>query len=148
MPEPVVRRAPEATGAAAIARRAVPDAASHHPIGTGRGPLRIGHFIVGIDAEPVLAPLLDIAMHVIETPGIGLFPGYRLNHIIRVATIPPYRIQIGVSATIELRNTAVEKSGRASRPAGIFPFSFGRKPVRIGAFFLVEFLNEFLDTIP
>ncbi len=82
MPEPAVRWTSEATGATTIARRTVPYAAPHNAIRSRRWPFRIGYFIVGIDAKPVLAPLLDITVHVIEPPGIGHFLSYRLNHII------------------------------------------------------------------
>ena len=148
MLEPVMRGTPKAARTPSITGRAVPDAASHSSVGTLRGPVRIDHFIVRVGPKPVLAPLLDITVHVIEPPGIGLFSSYRLNHIIRVTTIPAYRIQVGVSATIEFRNPAVGKSGRASRPVGIFPFSLGRKPVLIGTFFLVELLNKLMRIFP
>ena len=82
MLEPVVWWTPETTGAATIARRAIPDAASHSSVGALLGSYRIDDFIVRVGPKPVLAPLLDIAVHVIEPPGIGLFHCYRLDHII------------------------------------------------------------------
>ena len=125
MLEPVMWWTPETTGATAIARRAVPDAASHSPVGALLGSFRIDHFIVRVGPEPVLAPLLDITVHVIEPPGIGLFLSYGMNRIIRVTTIPADGIQVIITVTLKLGNTADGKSGRASRPAGIFPFSLG-----------------------
>ena len=148
MLEPVVWWTPETTGAATIARRAVPDAASHDPVGALLGPFRIDHFIVRITPKPVLAPLLDITVHVIEPPDIGLFPSYRLNHVIRVTTIPADGIQVIITVTLKFGNIAVGKSGGASRPAGIFPFGLCRKSILVGSFFLVEFPDESLRILP
>ena len=148
MLKPVARWTSETACTAGVTSRAVPGAASHSPVGSLLGSFRIDHFIVRVRPKPVLAPLLDITVHVIESPRIGLFSSYRLNHIIRVTTIPTDRIQAGFSATIEFRNPTSGKSGGAFCPAGIFPLSLGRKSVLFRAFFLVEFLNEILNIIP
>jgi hypothetical protein len=79
MPELVGWWTPETTCTAGVTSRAVPGAASHNSIRSRRWPFLIGHFIVGIDAKPVLAPLLDIPGHIMETPGIGFFLSYGLG---------------------------------------------------------------------
>ena len=97
MLEPVTRGTPKAARTPGITGRAVPDAASHHPVGALLGPFRIDHFIVRVTPKPVLAPLLDITEHVIEPPGIGLFPTHRLNQVLRVPAIPADGIQVVVN---------------------------------------------------
>ncbi|MGB9440481.1 MAG: hypothetical protein WCB15_21220, partial [Desulfobacterales bacterium] len=54
MLEPITRGTPKAARRPGITSRAVPNAASHHPVGALLGPFRIDHFIFRITPKPVL----------------------------------------------------------------------------------------------
>ena len=68
---PEGRIGPEAERRAAALRIAVPAAAPEQTaVTTGRA-RGIGNRIGGINAIPVLAPFIDVAMHVVEAEGVG-----------------------------------------------------------------------------
>jgi hypothetical protein len=90
---------------------------------------------------PVLAPLPDIAMHVIETPGIGFLLTHGMGLFARVSDIPGIFTKFAVIV-------AEVKSCHTLRPTRIFPLRLGGKAVFIRTFHLIEPANKLLAVVP
>ena len=92
----MVRLEPAASGRPAAPGGSVripsPTAAALHAIRARRRTRRISHRTGRIIAVPILAPLPNIAVHVIQSPGIGPFGchsmGILLSNIKRIVSIP------------------------------------------------------------
>ena len=79
--------------------------------------------LVIVVAKEVLAPLPDIALHVVEFKLIWLFPSNRMGRAIAVAFVPAYPLQIFFAV-------AGVKPRGCPRAAGVFPFGLGRQSDR------------------
>ena len=77
---------------------------------------RITHGIGWIFTIPILAPLTDVAVHIIQTPDIRQLHTNFMGFIMVVSIIPPEIIQIGAS---------VGRGGSCA--TSVFPFCLGRK---------------------
>lgn len=71
-----------------------PATAPHDPTFSGIRTGRIGLWLGGVVCIPVLTPLLDIAMHVIESPCIRQFLANPVGLFARIIDIPCFCIQI------------------------------------------------------
>ena len=76
---PIVNGEHAAIGRAAEAVMEEPPATTNHPDHPCGPSGRIGYRTGRIPAKPVLAPLPDVAVHVIQTPGVGS-KSYRRKH--------------------------------------------------------------------
>src|SRR5262249_60063827 len=123
-------------GAALLAVRGpasapAPTAAAQHVVAAdGFGPAGVCHRLGGVGALAVEAPLVDVAVHVIEPPGVRRVradadrlagPGPFLR---RAAGV------VGVDVRLPRRQgiAVVERGGRAGT-AGVFPLGLGGPPV-------------------
>jgi len=70
---------------------------------------------VTVIVPQILHPFPDVAVHIVEAPGIGLFAGDRMRPVDRVPSAPGHLVQ----------GAGVVTGGCCS--AGIFPFRFGRQ---------------------
>src|SRR5262245_36248610 len=104
--------------------------------------LRVDRLFLRISAEPILAPLPDVAVHVMKHPRIGGVTSYRRGCKFRLAFHPFAEVGLlggkGITAVIRRR---------CSGTAGIFPFCFGWQAVRL-AVLGSQFLDEFLAIVP
>ena len=97
--------------------------------------------MIRIAGVPVLAPFPNITVHVVQTPGVGLFLPNRVGMPARVPIIPRILLKIsffGIKAVLQL----------AAGLAGIFPFRLGGKPVSVRPFQFVELFDEDPHVIP
>src|SRR5579884_3333605 len=97
---------------------------------------------------PVLAPLPDIAVHVIKPPGIGREAAHRRGLL---PIDPLFALAVGgVAVVVGLvrrdRLPEVERGGRA-RPAGVFPLGL-RGQAEPLARLLTQLLEEPLAVVP
>src|SRR5207344_455183 len=77
-----------------------------------------------ICAIPVLAPLPDIPMHVIQSPRVGQLLPYRMRRSAAVAAIPRVVRQVGVARVIP-----IAEPRRGPPPARILPLRLRRQPI-------------------
>ena len=75
-------------------------------------------------AVDVLAPLRDVAIHVEESPRVGLFLADRVRLLLAVVGVPPYCREVVGGAEVVGRPRA--------GAGGIFPLGLGRKAVAVG----------------
>src|SRR5690348_1378608 len=107
-----------------VAPSILPKSAPNDAQRTRVGPLRVEDPAAGIEAIPILAPLLQAAVHVVETPGIGQLLPDRVGSATAIDVIPGIVGQIGIAGII-----GVAEAGRGAGAAGILPFGFGGQPI-------------------
>lgn len=69
--EPIVRFIAIAAGGTTVLAEVNPRAAAHHAVGARFRPLRIGGRLRWIRAVPILAPLQNITMHLMQPPVVA-----------------------------------------------------------------------------
>lgn len=67
---------------------------------------------------PIPAPFIDISVHVMQSPGVGLLFAYWMSSTFTVFNEPAILAQMGWIISIAER-------GCAFPPAGVFPLRFG-----------------------
>src|SRR5262249_35065022 len=126
----------------AVASDDVPTAAPIHPERAGCRACRIHDRPTRIDAMPVLHPFPDIAMHVIEAPGIRLLLPHRMGLLPGVAVMPGMPPQI---AGVVTKAVGCARPG----PRRILPLGFcGQTVEGHAALARVQPLDELLDILP
>src|SRR5882672_4731828 len=78
---------------------------------------------------PIAAPLELVAVHVVQSPGVGRITAGLGGSLQRRSGVRPVRDHIGLARKIRLLaiQRCTERScGRGSRPAGVFPLRFRR----------------------
>jgi len=121
--EPGSRVAATAVPGPAMPKIVVPRTAAHHAKATSLWPLRVSDRPHRVIFELVLAPLPDVAVHVIWAEGVrGLLAfGVGLTSpVILVTLIPGDARQVGLFIARVVRSSS-------PRAAGIFPFSLSRQ---------------------
>src|SRR6266540_1380799 len=110
-----------------VCRLSMPSLVTHistsDPAQARRRPCRIYCRDCSRSPIPVLHPLPDIAMHVIESPGIGFFLPYRMCLVSRVFPVPGILSQLACVVA-----KAVDR--RCPSPCGIFPLCLRRQAIR------------------
>ena len=96
------------------------------------------HFLAGLVRRvAVQRPFCHITVNIVEAPRVGLqfahftvtgLKGDRIKHIVLVPSLGVQRAFIAF--------VAPGISGGGSRPCGVFPFGFGRQPVKMPVFAL------------
>ncbi len=110
---------PITDGGAAVPSIVVPRPAAQRPVLTSCCALRIGLVATGIIAIPIRTPFPNIAMHIKQSPGIGELEPHGVQLRPRWRAVPASPVGVG------LRSARGERR-RRGRPAGVFPFRFGR----------------------
>ena len=139
------RAEPEAVRRPTITGGVVPTAATEHAGRARVSPTRVRHSTTRIIAIPVLTPLPNIAVHVIQAPSIRFFAADGMTCLSRVSTEP--------SVIAELR-VIITKTVLCSRacPTRVLPLSFSRELINSagGSFFrqTLQFKTEFNRVCP
>ena len=116
---PEVRREPEAVRRTAEVGEVVPAATPVHPVRARRRPPRISHRTARITTIPVLAPLIHVAVHVIQTPRVRLLLTHGMGRIARVLVVPRVISQLGITVAKTVRR-------RRPSPARTLPLRLRR----------------------
>ena len=131
---PVFRRICGSVSRAKMTPKIIPTSTPVDPIGSGIGSGRIDRALVAVCAVPVPAPFPDVAVHVVQPPGIGSETSCG-HGTIAVLSAGKSVIRIG-SVVIGLRDGSVLPRGKrrcCSGPTGVLPFCFRREPVAVRA---------------
>ena len=115
----------------AVAGVVVPAPASDHPGRARRGACRIDCSVCSIRPIPVLHPLPDIAMHVIEPPGVGLQLPHRVCLPSRIPVMPRIASELA-------RLIPKAPAGRRPGTRRILPLRFRGQAVRRPAFSRIQ----------
>ena len=83
----VRRHEPAAARRPTILGGAVPTAATEHAVRAPGAP-GVSHATTRVIPIPILAPLPNIAVHVIQTPSIRFFAAYWMSIAVRVVVVP------------------------------------------------------------
>ena len=115
---------------------------------------RINHHpVTVVGTIPIIAPLPDISIHVIQAPCVGLLLPDRMCANVRIRAIPPQFSQISTISILRCEIPIIIKCSGRTRPTGILPLGFSRqiKAVTLRHFSCVQFVQfiaEFLGIIP
>ena len=150
---------PAANGGTGDVRPAVPGTAPKDTVISGVWAVWVvcGRFAVVVRAIPIRAPLPGVAVHVVESEGVGLELAHRSREHVAVAGLdrpfPVRELRLGrrVGHVRHLGQrlgivAAVIPCFR-SGPAGVFPLGLGRQPVGL-AFLAAEPLAEGHRVVP
>src|ERR1700730_17991932 len=133
---------PETTGRAAEPRAIEPRTATQHTEFTFFWSLRINHVYLWIISKPVLAPLLDITMHVVKAPSISgettYWRGFLPEHAFLAVAI--HCVTFVISLIIGNR-FAKMKRRCGTGTTGVFPLGLGGEALQLLVFF-PQFLGE------
>ena len=102
------------------------------PVGTSVRSEGIDSRVCGEFFMPVPDPFPDVAMHIVEAPGIREFFTNGMCIVSAVTAIPAGGIEIGAIIKSSSCNGTCEIGGARSRAAGMLPFGFGGKAVAVG----------------
>src|SRR6266540_4206494 len=119
----------------------VPTAAPMRPIQADKGPHRLHCSACGGGLIPVLHPLPDIAMHVIESPGIRLYLPSWVCPIVSIVPIPGIQTELA-------RILAKAPSCRGPDASCVLPLCLRRQAVHHPAFLGVEPTDACLHVVP
>src|SRR5262249_21697679 len=106
----------------AVAGEGAPATASVYPVRVARGPLRVGNLVHLVGTVPVLDPFPDIAVHVIQTPGVRLALPHRMRSARGVVAIPGIVPQLA-----RLVTKAIGRSRPGAR--GVLPLCLGGQAI-------------------
>ena len=131
-----IRHNPVTVRRAAVLRNAVPGAATQHTVLTFFWTLRVGHVFFRVISVPVLAPLPDVAVHVMKPPGVGGKAADRRGLLPMTPFLAVAIDEIAVVIRLVRGNGFAKMEGRC-RPGttGKFPFRFGGQAIRFLVFF-------------
>src|SRR5262249_2894736 len=110
--------------------------------------MRINNRLVRIIADPILAPLPDVSVHVVQAPWVRRKTAYRRCLTSVYALLPLAVGEIAVVIRLVRRDRFATIKGR-HRPgtAGVFPFRLGGQAVR-PLVLPPQFFDELLAVIP
>ncbi len=113
------RKVPPTIRRPALASSGVPAAAPEYPIRAPTRPPRIDQRTRWIITVPILTPLPNVSVHVVQTKSVRLFQTNRMSGFSAVPTKPSVITQLTYRVTI----TIARRSSSATRK---LPFSFRR----------------------
>ena len=116
------RRQAVAIRRAAVGGGVAPRAAAKHARRAGRRPRRVdrGRLLVVVPVVPIGAPLPDVAVHVVQSPGVRLLLAHRMRLAAGVALEPTVLRQLGFAIAKTIPRCR-------ARAAGVFPLCLGRQ---------------------
>lgn len=114
-----------------------------------RKPIGSITFPEGIIHIPVLNPLENVAMHIIETQRVERKTSHT-NSLFHIFSIRATKYRIIPFIVCLIRRKAISCLKGCSRPGPcrILPLRFCGKPIFFCTVHLFEFMNEFLDVVP
>src|SRR5206468_3904640 len=147
---------PVAERRAAVERDVAPRAATQDMISTFFRPLRVSFIIFRIVSEPIVAPLQQVAVHVVQSPSIGGKTADRHGFLSILALLAIAINELAIAITevtivIRLlrRNSVAEmEGGRRACTTGILPFRLCWQAICLLVFVLLtQLCDKFLAVI-